>query len=476
MPSLRACVIPLLLLLPLRALAGDFGIRWGEIRRAATPAQLYQLLHALPKGGDLHNHLGGAGLPEVWYEIATDPARNGGQVFYTRTRVLNCGGCGPAWRGRNLDLVYWVTIRASTWRNLPECCRGEFTALPELDPAQKAAWLSAMKLDRPGEGRDEFFESTWPRLNELLTDAQVIPELLVENLRAFGREGLLYLEFQAPVFDMRDPDGRIVPPAEMARRYEARLARPDAVATGVEVRFLHTVLRFAAEAEERIRETYAFLDQHRGRWVGINLAGREDNDKGYPLRFLETFRELRRRYAGIGISIHAGEVDEPNAHVRDTLLLGATRIGHGVNLITDSDTMLLMRQNRFLVEINLVSNQLLEYTPDIARHPFPEYLRFGIPVCLNTDDRGMWDSNMTDEYFTAVTEFNLAWSEVVQLGRTSLAHSFLPPEAKSRLLALYEARVAAFEERFSAPGALEQLSPAPGSVSGYAAARWKLAR
>jgi NAD binding domain of 6-phosphogluconate dehydrogenase len=34
----------------------------------------------------------------------------------------------------------------------------------------------------------------------------------------------------------------------------------------------------------------ANVDRHRDLWVGINMAGREDNDKGYPLRFLDTFR------------------------------------------------------------------------------------------------------------------------------------------------------------------------------------------
>jgi adenosine deaminase CECR1 len=95
-------------------------------------------------------------------------------------------------------------------------------------------------------------------------------------------------------------------------------------------------------------------------------------------------------------------VDEPNSHVRDTLLLGADRIGHGVNLITDPDTMRLMRHGPYLVEINLVSNLLLEYVSDYSEHPFPEYLRTGIPVALSTDDRGMWDSNLTDEFFVAV--------------------------------------------------------------------------
>ena len=46
---------------------------------------------------------------------------------------------------------------------------------------------------------------------------------------------------------------------------------------------------------------------------------------------------------------HGGEVDEPNRHVRDTLLLGATRIGHGTNLITDPDTLLLMRTGKSAV-------------------------------------------------------------------------------------------------------------------------------
>lgn len=50
------------------------------------------------------------------------------------------------------------------------------------------------------------------------------------------------------------------------------------------------------------------------------MAGREDNDKGYALRFLETFRKLRRTYSGIGLSIHGGEVDSPGSQVRDTLL------------------------------------------------------------------------------------------------------------------------------------------------------------
>ncbi len=147
-----------------------------------------------------------------------------------------------------------------------------------------------------------------------------------------------------------------------------------------------------------------------------------------------------------------GEVDEPNNHVRDTLLLGAQRIGHGVNLITDPETMLRMRYGPYLVEINLISNLLLEYVSDYSQHPFPEYLRTGIPVALSTDDRGMWDSNMSDEFFVAVKEFNLSWEEIVKLGRNSLQYSFLDPSTKQRLLADYDKRIAAFAQQFQKNG------------------------
>ncbi len=448
--------------------------RFAAIRREASPAELYALLWALPKGGDLHNHLGGAGWPEVWWAIATDPQRNGGQVFYARTRFANAGTSGLNWRGRNLDHMLGVTIRGSSYDKLPAGVKAEFKALRDFTAEEKAAWMSGVVLDQPGEGRDEFFEFTWARLNELILDAHTVPELLVENMKRFGAEGLRYLEFQAPAFGMQDQNGKVLPPEEMAKRYEARLAQPDAVATGVTVRFLSTVLRFAPIAEAEIGRTYAFLDAHRDRWVGINMAGREDNDKGFPRRFLETYRAMRRQYPGIGISIHAGEVDEPNAHVRDTLLLGATRIGHGVNLITDPDTMLLMRANRFLVEINLVSNQLLEYTPDVTVHPFPEYLRFGIPVCLNTDDRGMWHSNMTDEYYTAVRTFALTWDETVSLGRASLEYAFLPAPVKAKLLAEYEAAVAAFAAKMLGADWRKTLETVKAEPSPYAKRTWKM--
>ncbi|MBL4630178.1 MAG: adenosine deaminase, partial [Paraglaciecola sp.] len=52
-----------------------------DFKDEATPEQLYNFLYLLPKGGDLHNHLGGANFSEWWFELATRPEKNGGYRY-----------------------------------------------------------------------------------------------------------------------------------------------------------------------------------------------------------------------------------------------------------------------------------------------------------------------------------------------------------------------------------------------------------
>jgi adenosine deaminase CECR1 len=426
--------------------------RWfEEVKAKATKEQLYTFLYALPKGGDLHNHLSGAILSEwMWDAALAQEAR--GYTYYAKVRIQNCVEYGSNEFGHEPYLLLFKNLQASDYDKLDACQKSEYKRLQDLDARETTAWLNSIRLDAAYEGRNEFFDAIWMRIDELLANPYLIADILYRNMEAFGKEGLVYLETQNGVEGYRKPDGSRFDPDEVIAIFRGKLASKEAKATGVEVRFQNALLRFTPTAEQRLRELYAINDRYRDLYVGINMVGREDDDKGYPLRFLPVLRELRHKYPDIDLSIHAGEVDEPNFHIRDTLLLGAKRIGHGVNLITDPDTMLLMRNGPYMVEINLVSNLLLEYVQDYSQHPFPEYLRTGIPVALSTDDRGMWDSNLTDEYFVAVREFNLSWEEMVQLGRNSLKFSFLEAPAKQRLLAEYDKRVQAFAEQFQRKG------------------------
>jgi adenosine deaminase CECR1 len=435
--------------------------KWFEdFKRSATPEQLYTFLYALPKGGDLHNHLSGSVRSEWFWEAAlAQEAR--GYVYYTKVRIQNCADYGTNEFGSEPYLLLFRNILAARYEKLSDCHKAEYKRLQDLDERERKAWLDSIRLDKPEEGRSEFFGTHWPRLNDLRLNPHLTIEVLYRNMEAFGKEGVVYLETMSSLDGFLKPDGSKFTAEEIYAIMTAGLASPAAKATGVTVRFQSTAPRFAPWAEQRLRELYALQDKYRDLYVGINLVGREDDGKGYPLRFLPVLRELRQKYPDIDLAIHAGEVDEPNSHVRDTLLLGAKRIGHGLNLINDPDTLLLMRNGPYLVEINLISNLMLEHVSDFSQHPFPEYLRIGIPVALSTDDRGMWDSNLTDEYFVAVKEFNLSWEELTSLGRNSLQHAFVDAPTRQRLLADYEKRVAAFAQQFQRKGfaALKDVKP-----------------
>jgi len=430
-----------------------------EIRNNGNAEDLYRVLYYMPKGGDLHNHLSGAVFSEWWYELAL-AERSRGYEYYTKVRIDNCRDYGTNEFGIAPYLLLFRTISARDYGRLDDCEQGEYRRLEDLDERQKAGWLNSVRLDQPHEGRDEFFQTHWQRLNALVMNPYLQAETAVRNLEAYAAENMAYVEFQISAGPYLGPDGTLMSADDAFDILRARLAERDAAGTGVAVRFQLSILRFLPNAEDQLRNAFDLAHRNRDLVVGVNMVGREDNDKGYPARFLPVLRELRHRYGGVSLSIHAGEVDEPNFHVRDTLLLGADRIGHGINLITDDDTMLRMRHGPYLVEINLISNLLLQYVSDYGQHPFPEYLRTGIPVALSSDDRGMWESTMTDEFFVAATEFGLTWDEIKVLSRNSLAHAFLADAERRNLLEAYEERVASYERRLARDG-VAKLGPMP---------------
>ncbi len=441
---------------------------WFEELKAPTQKiALYKALHAMPKGGDLHNHNSGSVFAETIYDIAL-AQRERGYRYYTKVKIENCRDFATN------DFPYYLLFRnilASEFDSLDACEQSEYLPLDALDAKQRDAWQKAIILDEPDEGRREFFETHWQRLNSLLANPYLRAEFLAANAKALAAEGAIYLEVQVALAGAAEADGTPLSGDQMAEVFRERLNQPDMRAAGIVVRLQGVALRFAPGAEDDVREVYKTAVGNRDLIVGMNMAGREDDDKGHPRRFLETFRELRQKHA-LRLAIHAGEVDEPNAHVRDTLLIGAERIGHGLNLITDENLMRQMRFGPYLVEINLVSNLLLEYVVAYSQHPFPEYLRTGIPVALSTDDRGMWDSTLTDEFFVAVTEFNLTWEEVKTLSRNSLQYAFVEEPVKQRLLDEYDRKIRDFERRM-ARGGIAKLQEMPDTRS-FICARYSI--
>ena len=430
-----------------------FEARWEQLKARLPNEDLYRLLWAVPKGGDIHNHHEYSVPMSFWLHGAS---RRG---YYTRIRI---GGCGDS------EALQWLTLRKDSLSKLPDCQQRDFTRVDSLSESQRLAWISALTLDG-SESRDEFFERIVRRLGDLERDPQLMANALVLAQRQLQAENAIYLETQA------DPRGFAgLAEDQAAATIRSRLARPDSVSTHVPVRMQVSALRFAPDAEADLIDGFAFVHRNRDLWVAVNLVGREDNPEGRPLRFENVLGDLRRKYPDVRLSLHAGESSAADTHVAETISLGADRIGHGTNAYLDPIAINLLRSGRYLIEVSLISNQMLGYVPDLSRHPFPRYLRQGIPVCLNTDDRGVMDSNLTDEYFAAVSLFNLSWAEIVQIGRWSLEFSFAEAPLKKELLERYAKNVAAFEKTYSALGWEQNLSREKPQPSGSTPRLFKL--
>ena len=335
-PNFYTRALALICLLAGAANSQDFATRFREIRDRATPKQLYTFLQQLPKGGDLHHH---ASLSFYAQNIlpAAIAQQKLGYRYSTRIAFHPCGD------NDNGAIVLYQNISAVALAKLPTCRQQDYKPLDSLSIVEQQAWLSAHILDQPSENRNEFFEEIVLRLTPLSRNPHLFAELFAQNLKLFAAEGVRYIEAQWNPFLAEKPDGSLYTPDEAIAIVQTRLQQPDVSVVNIAYRFQLTIIRFRADVDQQILKMHEFVDTHRDLFVGINAAGREDNDKGYALRMLAAFRQARRKFGNIPLSLHAGEKDSPGPEVRNTLLLGATRIGHGLNLISDPDTMLLMR-------------------------------------------------------------------------------------------------------------------------------------
>jgi adenosine deaminase len=172
--------------------------------------------------------------------------------------------------------------------------------------------------------------------------------------------------------------------------------------------------------------------------VGLNFVQPED----WYLSMSEYHRQmlmldyLHSVYPKVHIALHAGEIAPgmvPPAglrfHIREAVDLGhAERIGHGVDVMYETDPNLLLKEvadRHIMVEINLTSNDVILGIV-APNHPLPNYRAAHVPVSLNTDDEGVSRIDLTNEYARAALEFGLGYKELKQMVRTGMEHTFLP--------------------------------------------------
>jgi adenosine deaminase len=205
------------------------------------------------------------------------------------------------------------------------------------------------------------------------------------------------------------------------------------------VRFIYQILRGAPKEQVFAQTLLGFETISKmPEFVGINFVQPEDgylSMTDYTLQ-MHMLDYLHSVYPQVHISLHAGELapgmvppEGLRFHIRQAVELGhAERIGHGVDVMYESDAPGLLKElaaKHIMIEINLTSNDGILGIKG-ADHPLPLYRKAGVPVALSTDDEGVSRIDLTHEYVRAAEEYSLSYAELKQMARTGMEHNFLP--------------------------------------------------
>jgi adenosine deaminase len=209
--------------------------------------------------------------------------------------------------------------------------------------------------------------------------------------------------------------------------------------TGITVRLITTIVRHE-ELDIAQRVARLSIERCDGGISGIDLAGDEVNFDAKP--FIPIF--MAAREAGLGITIHAGEAAGAENVRQAVLEMGATRIGHGVRSIENSEVIKLLRDRGITLEVCLTSNLQTGVMHNFSHHPLRDLYMLGVSVTLNTDDPSVSDTTLTDEYLVAMMAAGIRIGQLRAMCANALRAAFMP-EANRRTLE--QQMLAAFDEQ-----------------------------
>lgn len=180
------------------------------------------------------------------------------------------------------------------------------------------------------------------------------------------------------------------------------------------------------------RDTLAWVEKHApDGTVGFGLGGPETGVE--RAQFADLFAAARA--LGLHSIPHAGETTGPETVWSALRDLGAERIGHGVSSVDDPRLVEHLAAERIALEMCPTSNVRTGAVARIEDHPLPRLLRAGVPVTLNTDDPGMFATDMNHEFRLAHDVLGLTTDEVTTLVGNAIDAAFCSPETKKALTA-----------------------------------------
>ncbi len=425
------------------------GPKAGELRTSRyldsirhQPSMLLVFVRGLPKGGDLHNHLSGAVYAESYIG---DAAKDGdcvdeGTMTFVPAPCDSSHGKPPASEAFADSGLYTRLLDALSMR--------QFIPGAESGHDHFFATFGRFSLATKGHTGDMLADAAALAAADHVTYLELIftpDQGLAANLGAKLGWDPNFGQFRSKLLEngmaqVVAAGSKNLDEAEAHMREVLHCGQPGArPGCGVTVRYIYQVAR-GLPPQMVFAQMVAGFEMAKAdpRVVGLNLVMPEDgyismHDFTLHMKMLD---HLHGIYPKVHISLHAGEItpdlvppDGLRFHIRESIEMGhAERIGHGVDVMHEDRPIQLLKemaQRRVLVEICLTSNDVILGVRG-KQHPFPVYLRYGVPVALATDDEGVSRSDMNREYLRAIESYNLTYLQLKRMIRDSLDYAFIP--------------------------------------------------
>ncbi|XP_016937520.4 adenosine deaminase 2-A [Drosophila suzukii] len=291
------------------------------------------------------------------------------------------------------------------------------------------------------------FMTIFGLLDGLVMYAPVWADYYYNALEEFYEDGVLYLEFRSLVPVLYDLDGTEFTPMDTVRIYVETLekfkdAHPDFIGS----RMIYAPIRNTNSegVSAYIQTMKEIKDKYPDFVAGFDLVGQEE--LGRPLR--DFVDELLTIPEDIDFYFHAGETNWFGASVDenliDAILLGTKRIGHGFGLVKHPVVLDMLKKLNVAIEVNPISNQVLQLVTDFRNHPCSHFFADGYPVVISSDDPSFWKATpLTHDFYIAFLGIASQHSDLrllKKLALNSIQYSSLTGDAQFEALEKWQVK------------------------------------
>ncbi|ORX84949.1 Metallo-dependent hydrolase [Anaeromyces robustus] len=136
--------------------------------------------------------------------------------------------------------------------------------------------------------------------------------------------------------------------------------------------------------------------------VGVDMCG--NTNGGAFSRIKPAFEYAKKN--GLGVTLHVAEIPnsrEDNLEMKSVL---PDRMGHCTYL--EDDILKWAKDNKVAIETCITSNIICRTVKSYETHPFTDYIKNGQPFTICTDDKGVFNCDLSNEYliFGAINNYN----------------------------------------------------------------------